>query len=169
MGAAAQVAPANSLADEGPLGNGLQGTDPPAHLGCSVELQSHPRVGERVMSGAGTWRAREGRQEEGGRVRASLDAALHHPILAVSPAGAGLVTLEDQWGLNLVKLLEQPPVLGWSGAGVRMAASGWGPHRLPRTPEIPQENPVLTPARAGEEVGPTGCKVRDQETLGHGT
>lgn len=36
-----------SLADEGPLGDGLQGTDPPAHLGCSVELQSHSGGRER--------------------------------------------------------------------------------------------------------------------------
>lgn len=35
-----------SLADEGPLGDGLQGADPPAHLGCSVELQSHSGGGE---------------------------------------------------------------------------------------------------------------------------
>lgn len=36
----------NLLADERALGNGLQGTDPPAHLGCTVELQPHPRGGE---------------------------------------------------------------------------------------------------------------------------
>lgn len=42
----AQPAP-NSLADEGPLGDGLQSTNSPAHLGCSVELQSNPGVGER--------------------------------------------------------------------------------------------------------------------------
>ena len=35
----------HSLANEGTLGNGLQGTDAPAHLGCSVELQSHPGGG----------------------------------------------------------------------------------------------------------------------------
>lgn len=35
----------DSLADEGPLGDGLQGAHPPAHLGCSVELQSHPGGG----------------------------------------------------------------------------------------------------------------------------
>lgn len=35
----------HSLANEGTLGNGLQGTDAPAHLGCSVELQSHPGSG----------------------------------------------------------------------------------------------------------------------------
>lgn len=44
--------------------------------------------------------------------RASLDTTLHYPVLAVSPAGAGLVTLKNQWGLNLVKFLEQPPILG---------------------------------------------------------
>lgn len=44
--------------------------------------------------------------------RASLDTTLYYPVLAVSPAGAGLVTLENQWGLNLVKFLEQPPILG---------------------------------------------------------
>lgn len=43
---------------------------------------------------------------------ASLDTTLHYPVLAVSPAGAGLVTLENQGGLDLVKFLEQPPVLG---------------------------------------------------------
>lgn len=36
---------------------------------------------------------------------ASLDAALHYPVLAVSPTGTGLVTLENQRGLNLVKFL----------------------------------------------------------------
>lgn len=41
-----------------------------------------------------------------------LDATLYHSVLAVSPAGAGLVTLKDQGGLNLVKFLEQPPILG---------------------------------------------------------
>lgn len=37
--------PHHSLANESPLGNGLQGSDPPAHLGCAVELQSHPGGG----------------------------------------------------------------------------------------------------------------------------
>lgn len=35
----------HSLADEGPLWDGLQGSDAPAHLGCSVELQSDPGGG----------------------------------------------------------------------------------------------------------------------------
>lgn len=36
----------NLLADERALGNGLQGTDAPAHLSSPVELQPHPRGGE---------------------------------------------------------------------------------------------------------------------------
>lgn len=39
------LAPAHSLADEGSLGDGVQGADPPAHFGCSVELQSNPGGG----------------------------------------------------------------------------------------------------------------------------
>lgn len=42
---------------------------------------------------------------------AALDAALHHAVLAAPPAGAGLVALEDQGGLDFVELLQQPPVL----------------------------------------------------------
>lgn len=49
----ARVTPADSLADEGPLGDGLQGADPPAHLGCSVELQAHPGGGRQDGVGAG--------------------------------------------------------------------------------------------------------------------
>lgn len=33
-----QGATGDLLADEGPLWDGLQGADPPAHFGCSVEL-----------------------------------------------------------------------------------------------------------------------------------
>lgn len=47
--------------------------------------------------------------------RASLDTTLYDPVLAVSPAGARLVTLENQRGLNLVKFLEQSPILGCGG------------------------------------------------------
>lgn len=71
--------------------------------------------------------------------QASLDAALHHPVLAVPPAGAGLVALEDQGGLDLVKLLEQPPVLGRVGRTTFLCGST----SLPRSPETPQENPPL--------------------------
>ena len=62
---------------------------------------------------------------------ASLDTTLHHPVLAVSPAGAGLVALEDQRGLDLVKFLEQPPILGEGGAD-----SGFHvvPPQVPRIP-----------------------------------
>lgn len=49
----AEVPRVNLLADEGALGNGLQGTDPPAHLGCTVELQAHPRDGEGVILSVG--------------------------------------------------------------------------------------------------------------------
>lgn len=110
----------NLLADERALGNGLQGTDPPAHLGSPVELQPHPRGGEGVTLSVGHLGGPQGREAEarqGARARASLDAALHHAVLAASPAGACLVTLKDQGGLDLVKLLEQPPVLGCGGRG----------------------------------------------------
>lgn len=66
-------------------------------------------------TGRGPGREAEARQ--GARARASLDAGLHHAVLAASPAGACLVTLKDQGGLDLVKLLEQPPVLGCGGRG----------------------------------------------------
>lgn len=49
----AEVPTVNLLADEGTLGDGLQGTDPPAHLGCTVELQAHPRDGEGVILSVG--------------------------------------------------------------------------------------------------------------------
>jgi hypothetical protein len=89
----AKIPRADSLADEGPLWDGLQGADPPAHLGCSVELQSHPRGEEGVLLGEVYW-GREGRVK-GCREGALLDATLHHAVFAVSPAGAGLVTLKD--------------------------------------------------------------------------
>lgn len=45
------LAPAHSLADEGSLGDGVQGADPPAHLGCSVELQPNPGGGRESEAG----------------------------------------------------------------------------------------------------------------------
>ena len=65
----------------------------------------------------------------------SLDAALHHAVLAAAPTRAGLVALEDEGGLNLVELLQQPPVLGGSGGlgggeGQKLGppfAKNWGP------------------------------------------
>lgn len=58
-----------SLANEGTLGNGLQGTDAPAHLGCSVELQSHPGGGRedgRTVLREVTWKLPKGEKWGGG-------------------------------------------------------------------------------------------------------
>lgn len=41
-----------------------------------------------------------------GRGGTSLDATLYDPVLAVPPTGACLVTLKNQWRLDLVKFLE---------------------------------------------------------------
>lgn len=51
----------NLLADERALGNGLQGTDPPAHLGRPVELQPHPGGGEGVTLSVGRLGGPQGR------------------------------------------------------------------------------------------------------------
>lgn len=63
---------------------------------------------------------------QGAGARASLDAALHHAVLAASPAGACLVTLKDQGGLDLVKLLEQPPVLVIPASDAELTAKAIG-------------------------------------------
>lgn len=39
-------------------------------------------------------------------------AILHHTVPAVSPAGAGMVALEEQGGLGHVELRQQPAILG---------------------------------------------------------
>lgn len=51
------------------------------------------------MLGEWTWKYPTGGEKMGGegdcRAGASLDTTLHYPVLAVSPAGAGLVTLKN--------------------------------------------------------------------------
>ena len=71
----------------------------------------------------------------------SLDAALHHAVLAAAPTRAGLVALEDEGGLNLVELLQQPPVLGGSGG----LGGGKGKNWDPSLPKIggPGGGPVI--------------------------
>jgi hypothetical protein len=51
----------NLLADERALGDGLQGSDPPAHLGSPVELQPYPRGGEGVTLSVGHLGGPQGR------------------------------------------------------------------------------------------------------------
>lgn len=82
---------------------------------------------------------------QGAGARASLDAALHHAVLAASPAGACLVTLKDQGGLDLVKLLEQPPVLGCEGGDSGFSV---GPISAAPDPEESTGNSTLTPAQS---------------------
>lgn len=89
-----------------------------------------------TWKGPGGWEA----VRQGAGAGASLDAALHHAVLAASPAGACLVTLKDQGGFDLVKLLKQPPVLGCGGRGT--VVSLWGPSQLPGTQRTPQETPL---------------------------
>lgn len=109
-----------------------------------------------------TWKSPRGGRRRRGRVpgRASLDAALHHAVLAASPAGACLVTLKDQGGLDLVKLLEQPPVLGcggrgqWFLCGAHFSCPGpRGLHRkLHSDPSPEQERKVQTVCRLRSET-----------------
>lgn len=85
----------------------------------------------------GPWKRPRGWEAEvrqGAGAGASLDAALDHAVLAASPAGACLVTLKDQGGFDLVKLLKQPPVLGCGGRGQ------W--FQLPGTQRTPRETPL---------------------------
>lgn len=49
------------LADERALGDGLQGSYPPAHLGGSVKLQPHPRGGEGIILRVGHLGGPQGR------------------------------------------------------------------------------------------------------------
>jgi len=70
------------LADEGAQGDILQGPHAPAHVLCPVELQPCP------------------------------EAVLHDAVPAASPAGTGVVALEDQGRLRHVELRQQPAVLG---------------------------------------------------------